>query len=251
MSMNSEPIDKSLSSFQIVKGAVFSTNKHFIGLISDISFMLLLSICIFVPFWIWYAQLLGAEHPIVSIFKMMMNLSLFVVILFMLSLCLFNRINPSSQKLTVWGFTKQVTWPWFVEGIKAAAITVLAFFCFIIPGIIKYIHYVFFSFVVFFNKDYKEGRISSLKHSKRLSKGLRWWLLGIYVVAPSVVYCIGELFSKVVFSQVHSVWLLYPSLILSVYITYLVFTYIYSVLFFMYAIKDRKRMVKSPEVVIR
>lgn len=250
MSTDSVPIENSLSPFQVVKSAFLNTNKHFIGLVSDISFILLLFICMFVPLWVWYTKTFGVNSPIILVFEMMMNSSLFVVILFMLSLCLFNRINSSSRKLTLWGFTKEVSWPWLVEGVKATVIISLATFCFIIPGIIKYIHYAFFSFVVFFNKDYKEGKISALKHSKELSKGLSWWILGIYVVAPFVVSNIGSFFSKIVFSQVHSVWFLYLFLVLSVYIICLAFAYLYSILCFMYVIKDQKRMAGSVEIMV-
>ena len=158
MSTDSVPIESPLSPFQVVKSAFLNTNKHFIGLVSDISFILLLFICMFVPLWVWYTKTFGVNSPIILVFEVMMNSSLFVVILFMLSLCLFNRINSSSRRLTLWGFTKEVSWPWLVEGVKATVIISLATFCLIIPGIIKSIHYAFFSFVVFFNKDYKEGK---------------------------------------------------------------------------------------------
>ena len=251
MNINSVPTESLPSPFQIVKNAFSNTNKHFVGLVSDISFILLLFICMFVPLWVWYVQMLGSENFIVAIFKVMMNLSLVVVILFMLSLCLFNRINSSSRKLTVWVFTREVSWPWMVEGIKATIITCLATLCLIIPGIIKYIHYTFFSFVVFFNKDYKEGKISSLKHSKELSKGLAWWILGIYAITPSIVSYISDIILKTVFSQTRSLWILYPSLILIIYVTCLSLTYLYSVLYFMYAIKDQKQMMGSVEIVVR
>ena len=247
MNVNSTSTDEQLSSFQIVKNAFLNTNKHFVGLISDISFSLLVFICMFVPLWVWYAQALGADNLIVAMFKMVMHFSLLVVILFMLSLSLFNRTHPSSQALTFWRFTKEISWPWMVEGIKASVITTLATLCLIVPGIIKYIHYTFFSFVVFFNKDYKEGKIDALKHSKQLSKGLGWWILGIYGVLPSVFSYFSDRVSKIVFAQADSLWVMYPSLVLNVYIMCLFLTYVYSVLYFMYAIKDQSQMVGSVE----
>ena len=243
MSLNTVSDNNSSSSFQIVKTAFFNTNKHFMDLVSDISFTLLLFICVFVPMWVWYITIFGVEHFIVTFFQLLMNASFTIVILFMLSLSLFNRICSSSHTLTFWKFTKEVSWPWLVEGIKASGIIFAAFLCFIIPGIIKNIHYTLFSFVVFFNKNYKENKIDALKHSKELSQGLGWWIFGLFVVLPPLISFIPGLIPKIVFEQTDSLWIIYPSLILCLYFTSLLFTYIYSILFFMYVIKDQNQMV--------
>ncbi|MDE0518841.1 MAG: hypothetical protein OXH36_04730 [Bdellovibrionales bacterium] len=248
MDLNTVSENKALSSFQVLKMAFFNTNKHFINLSLDMSFTLLLFICVFVPMWVYYVSIFGAEHFIVSMFTGVMHFSFVIVILFMVGLCLFNRTCSSSQVLTFWGFTKEVSWPWLVEGVKASIIVFAGLLCFIIPGIIKQIHYVFFSFVVFFNKNYKENKISALKHSKNLSKGLRWWVFGLFMVLPYFIGLIPGFIPKVVFAQTNSLWVIYPSLILCLYITYLLFTYIYSILFFIYAIKDQEQMIGSVKV---
>ena len=249
MNLNSNSENKQLSSFEVIQKAILNTNKHFIGLVSNISFTLLLSICIFAALWIWYMRIFGPTHFMVSIFQLMMNTSLFIVILFMLSLYLFNRINSTpSYNLTFWRFTKEVTWPWLVEGLKATGIIVLAFLCLVIPGIIKNIHYCFFSFVVFFNKKYKENQIDALKHSKNLSKGLGFWIFGLCMILPSLINYIPTIISKIVFQQTNSFWIIYISLILCVYVSCLVLTYICSILFFMYAIKDQDQMIGTVKI---
>lgn len=245
MNPNSMLENEPLSYFQIPKKAILNTNKHFIGLVSDISFILLLSICLFAALWIWYVRLLGAGHSIVSIFQASMGGSLWVVILFMTSLCLFNRINSStSHTLTLWGFTKEVSWPWLVEGLKATGIIFLGLLCFVIPGIIKSVHYCFFSFVVFFNKNYKEKKIKPLKYSKELSKGLGWWIFALSILLPLLISSIILTpISQKIFHQIGSFWMIYFSLILLLYVISLISTYMYSILFFMYVLKDKDHMV--------
>ena len=250
MNLNTVSEKTTLSSFQILKSAFFNTNKHFINLSLDMSFTLLLFICVFVPMWVYYVNIFGPEHLIVSMFNGVMHISFLIVILFMLSLCLFNRIGPSSQTLTFWGFTKEVSWPWLVEGVKASFIIFAGLLCFIIPGIIKQVHYAFFHFVIFFNKNYKEDKIDALKHSKKISKGLRWWIFVLFIILPSCIGLISGYAPKIVFAQTDSLWIIYPILILCLYVTYLVFTYIYSILFFIYVIKDQSEMIDSVKVDI-
>ena len=245
MNPNSIFENEPLSSFQILKKAILNTNKHFIGLVSDISFILFLFICLFAALWIWYVRLLGVGHPIVYIFQASMGGSLWVVILFMISLCLFNRINSStSHTLTLWRFTKEVSWPWLIEGLKATGIIFLGFLCLIIPGIIKSVHYCFFSFVVFFNKNYKENKINPLKYSKEISEGLGWWIFFLSIILPLLISSIILTpVSKKIFHQIGSFWMIYFSLILLIYMVSLISTYVYSILFFMYVLKDKDHMI--------
>ncbi len=229
-----------IAPLQIVKKAALNTNKHFTELVSYISFSLLLVICLFVPLWVWYIKMLGPENFIVAVFKMTMDFSFSVVIIFMISIFLFNKTHPNSQKLTFWKFTKDVSWPWLVEGLKVSIITIAALFLFIIPGIIKSIHYTFFSFVVFFNQDYKEGKINALKHSKKLSKDLGWWIFLLIFIIPMCIAFISKWAVKLVFQQTNSLWIIYPVLIFCLYITCILLTYSYSVLYFMYTTKEQQ-----------
>jgi len=89
---------------------------------------------------------------------------------------LFNRTHPDSRSLKLWAFIKDVSWPYIGERLKAFLIILMGLLVFIIPGLVKKIHYIFVGFVVFFNRDYKEGKISVLKYSKQLTKGLRLWI---------------------------------------------------------------------------
>ena len=250
MILNSESDNQEFSSWQIVKTAFFNTNQYFIRLVSDISFSLLLFICAFVPLWIWYINTFGIGHWMVMIFQIMMFSSMYILVLFMVSFYLFNIIHPASQSLKFWKFAQEVSWPWLVEGIKASMIIVATSFLFIIPGVIKQIHYIFFSFVVFFNQDYKKGKINALKHSKKLSKGLGWWIFGLFMVLPYFInYISMAVVQKVVLvEQTQSVWIMFPILILCVYIVVLTMTYLYSILYFMYVIKDQNQMVNYDSI---
>ena len=133
----------------------------------------------------------------------------------------------------MWPFTKEITWPWCVEGLKASIIVVLGFVALIIPGIIKTIHYTFFTFVVFFNRSYKEGKISALKHSKNLSKGLGWWLFLFYVIYYAFHILLTWIKQAAVeLSLSHSDWMLYGTLSVYSYLLLLVCIYLFIVLYF-------------------
>ena len=240
MNSNITPENNSLSGFQIIKTAVLDTNKHFTGSVSYTSFPLLLVICIFVPLWVWYIKTVGLDHEITTVFELNMYCFFLVVITFTVSLFLFNKTHPPSSRITFWKFTKEVSWPWLVEGLKSFVIIIGALFLLIIPGIIKVIHYIFLSFVVFFNKDYKEGKINALKHSKKLSKGLGWWLFFLICIVPYFITKIPHLVVKSIFSQTDSLFIIYPLLILSLYICCMLSTYLCSVLYFMYTAREQQ-----------
>ena len=240
--METNPLDQPLSSYHIVKTAVLNTHKHFFGLAKEISFLTLLFVCMFVPLWVWYIKAFGIAHIILVAFEMMMCGSLLIVALFLTSLYLFNKTQTDSPDLKLWKFTKSISYNWLIEGIKASIIVLAGLFLFIIPGIIKQIHYTFFSFVVFFNKSYKEGKIDCLKHSKNLTKGLGLWLLVFSILLPVIVNSIPGAYVKMVFRNTDSVWIIYPLLILCMYVVCLLFSYLSSILYFMYIIKDKNQI---------
>ena len=244
-SKSSKPAEnKTIPGWKIVQNACLSTNKYFFKLIGDISFVLILSVCVFVANWLWYIKLFGVDHIIVKVFSIFMYLSLSVVVLFMISLCLFNRTHPEEQKLKFWAFTKEITYPWLWEGLKASGIIFLGFILFIIPGLIKNVQYMFFSFVVFFDPDYKAKKVSALKRSKELSKGLGWWILGLAVLLPFLIQAVPGFFLKGLL-KINSFWILYPVLVVYVYIISLFFTYLFSVLYFMYEYQKSKTLNKG------
>ncbi len=242
--------DYSLSSFQIVKTAISNTNKHFSGLIRDTSFSLLICICVFIPLWVYYIKIFGNEFYIVQIFELIMCGSLLAVALFTTSLSLFNKTHPNLKKLTFWQFSKEITMPWIVESLKASVIIIAGLCILVIPGIIKHVHYTFFSFVVFFNKNYKDGKIDALKHSKALSKGVGFWLFFLSVLLPVLVNTIPGSCAKSIFNKIDSIWIAYPILIFCLYIVCLFFIYLCSVLYFMYVIKDKNQMIKSDSIEV-
>ncbi len=245
--------DHSLSSFQIVKTAVLNTNKHFSGLIRDISFFLV-CICVFTSLLDYYMKIFGNESYIVTIFEMIISWFLAYVIFFMTSLSLFNKTHPNLKKLTFWQFLKENIVPWIVRGLKAIIIVLAGLCLFIIPGIIKSIHYTFFSFVVFFNKNYKDGKIDALKHSKALSKGVGFWLFFL-LFGPSFLICglagfYAGLYAGLYKQPISTSITYYPILTFYKYISYLLGIYMCSVLYFMYVIKDKNQMIKSDSIEV-
>ena len=236
------PPANGLSGLQIVKSAFGNTHKHFWGLIKDISFSVLLTICVFVPMWVLYIKIFGLHSQMVMMFEWAMLFSVSIVVLFMLSFSLFNRTHSRDRSLKLWPFTKDITLPWLVEGIKALIIVVAGCFLLFIPGVVKYVHYTFFHFVVFFNKDYRESKVDALERSKDLTRGLRWWLLFLIVIPPNVIGFLPGWTAKMVF-PLESLWVVYPLLMLCVYIACLGLAYCLSVAYFMYAFKDKDSMI--------
>ena len=140
---------------QIVKSASLSASQHFWKLSQSITFPAMLCISAFVPLWVRYIKIFGPSSFILNAYEMFMCGALLILTLFMTSLYLFNQgYSNSSQNLSFWQFTKEVSLPWTLEGLKATVMVIAGLFLFIIPGIVKQIHYTFFSFVVFFNKNY-------------------------------------------------------------------------------------------------
>ena len=228
-----------LSSFQIVQKAFEDTNTHFKGLALGMSFSLLLTISAFVPMWVWYINAYGQTTMMVTLFQIMMVFALFIVVLFMSSLLLFNRTR-AQKPLSFWRFTKDTSWPWTVEGLKATCIILAGLIVFVIPGIVKCVHYMFFHFVVFFNPDYKAGNITCLKHAKKLSQGLRWWILGLFIILPHFIGEIPNQMAKMVFVQTDSLFIIYPALMASLYVMGLAVTYLFSLMYFMYFLKEKE-----------
>ena len=258
---------KQLSFFATLKKANLNTQKHFISTLKDISFVLLIFISIFTPIWERYISVYGnislgdlfnalqvptsiimmyegfLHAPIIlNFFEGFVIPSVFyVVILYVVSWSLFNRTHPQEKPLTLLSFTKKTTLPWTIEGLKALLITGVAFTFLIIPGIIKTIHYTFFSFVVFFNPDYKKGNLNCLKHSKKLSKGVRILIFLIVIFpAPLLSQYLFLFIKKLFLSLSEHLIIVYPALALSLYIFCMIVVYLFSLLCFLYFIQENK-----------
>lgn len=231
-------------SWALVKWSIHQTNRYFLPLCRDISFCLLVTIAVFLPLWLTYIQQWGADHFVVKVFGFVMNASLGLVSIIMVGFYLFNRTHPQSQALQFWSFTRETTWPLLVEGLKASVIILAGCFLFIIPGIIKQIHFMFVIYVIFFNRLYREGKISALKYSKDLSRGLRWWLLlflGLHLLLEYPVKVgqnLLEMFSQTGYVQ-------YPVLMALLYLTALAMVYLCSLLYFVYVARD-KNSIPAP-----
>ena len=229
-----------LSSYQIVQKAFCSANAHFKGVALGVSFSGLLIISAFVPMWVWYIKAYGQGAMMVTVFQLMIIFTIMIAMIFMTSLVLFNKTNPDKKPLNFWGWTKDISYPWTVEGLKATLIILAGLIICVIPGIIKCVHYMFFHFVVFFNQDYKEGKINCLKHSKKLSHGLGWWILSLFVILPHFIGEVPNQTAKVVLAQTDSLFIIYPALIASLYVMSLGFAWLFSLMYFMYFLKEQQ-----------
>ena len=77
--------------FPLVERAFQQANRHFIKIVGQLSFSLIVCICIFVPFWVKYIHMFGLEHPLTIIVEWTIIFSLQVVVLFTMSFYLFNK----------------------------------------------------------------------------------------------------------------------------------------------------------------
>lgn len=235
---------KTIKTFPIVKQAFQKANQYFIKATAWLSLSLIVCIAIFVSMWVKYIHVLGLEHPLTKLVSFIVVLSLQILVVFMLSLYLYNKTHTPKSAIKMWSFTKEVTWPWCWEGLKASVIMIIGFIILFIPGLIKMVHYTFFSFVVFFNRFYKEGKISALKHSAELSKGFFWWIAGFYIGYNAVsllVFFVAE--AAMEWSLSRSTWILYVVLGSYSYFEMLIFIYFFAVLYFIYAALDRDQMI--------
>ena len=232
------------SALSILKWSFHKTNIYFFSLCKDISFPLILLICVFVPLWVAYIQRFGLEHWLVKVFELCMNGSLWLFVLCMVGFCLFNKTHSKEQSLKLWPFTKSITWPLLIEGLKATVIICAGFFLFIIPGFVKQVHFTFLTFVIFFNRLYHQGELKALQHSQKLSRGLGWSLFVLAIVIPSFVHeIVGQVKQFLHFPVFQYEVIRYPALILCVYINSLIIVYLFSILYFMYVTKDREQMI--------
>jgi len=252
--------NKNLSPAQIIKTAIVNSNKYFYQLVLDISFFTFICISAFTPLLAYYANLVKKEaangisqlflSTIQNIIYSLTYTSISIIVLFISCIYLFNRTHPSLKNhLKFWSFTRKITIPWTIEGFKACLIIIAGLFLFLIPGIIKYIHYFFFTFVVFFNKEYKAGKLNALKHSKELSRGLRWWIF-LLVILFSFIGVIPSKSVDIVLNHTQSLWAVYPTLIFSLYIYCLISAYFYSILYFIYTIKENDKMIEFESLSI-
>lgn len=68
------------------------------------------------------------------------------------------------------------------ESLKAIGKSSLWMYCFIIPGIIRWIEYSILPFVVFLNKKYQSGAAEALQLSQTISKKNKWKLYIFWIL---------------------------------------------------------------------
>ena len=106
---NEKSPPKKLLGFDVVRSSLFSTNKHFLGLVADISFPLLIVICVLAPLRIWFAKTFGLEHFNFIAFEFFAVVFLWTVVFFMISCSLFNRTCEESKALKLLSFSGTLT----------------------------------------------------------------------------------------------------------------------------------------------
>jgi len=270
------------SGLRIIRWAFRQSDKHFVRLLKVITPTTAVTICAFVPLWAYCISILGMQHDISVIYASVIMQIIWAVLMFMGWIYLFNITHPSSQRLSLWKFTMEVAMPLIWEGIKVfLAIIMYAIVPFIILSIpigliilvsgleimkhplmlvieggilvicsvivsVKMVRYYFTMLVVLFNRSYKSGRISALKHSAKLSRGLGWWIYFLQMVLPGMILQIPMSFIAEIIMDlfsINSMWSI--SIVLSV-LTYLVFIpiiYLLAVFYFAYVVKDRDQMI--------
>ena len=207
MTRNFQPPPANDSPFLLIKWSFLQAHQHITGLACYLFLPIALVIGAFIPFLIHFINLVGAQHIIVSITAMIIAASVNITIIFMSAIYLFNKTHPPSQALKIGTFTKEITWPWFWESSKALCIIILGLIAFIIPGIIKIVHYMFLNHIVFFNQKYKADQLDALKHSRELGKGMAWWLFGLYYLLPILMsFLCNAIFKNIRFKQAGKYW---------------------------------------------
>ena len=229
------------SPFQVIKSCFGMANKYFFPLAQHATVSIWLVIFMVIPMWQYYIKNFGSEHSMSLMFEMFIYLLLPSLELFISAIWLYNVTKKPEKPLRLWPFTIEVTWPCLWEGLKVTVITSLATLLFIIPGIIKTIHYVMVPYVVFFNKHYKENKVDALKHSKHLSKNFRWWILLVFMIIPGILSSPISKALEVTMNMQNS-WFKYLLIFLELYAYGLLTLYFIIALYFLYYYRDEHNM---------
>ena len=224
------------SSFKTISNCFSQTNRCFFGLVKNLNFSIFITIALFSPFVIYYRDAFGPEHFLTQINSGVIGVSIQTLVLFMSAIWLYNKTEKPTEPLKLWPFTLKVTWPLIWEGFKALVIICFGFIFFIIPGVIKTVHYAFLPYVIFFNKNYHAGKINALKHSKHLSKGFGWWIVFLFIINPTLtVEFVNNTLQQV---TLHS-WLAYLPVFIAYYIFAVINQYFFALMFFVYRSREQ------------
>ena len=237
------------SSFKIVKQSFERAYSHFWDLVVQISFSLLIVISAFVPLWLFYRDSFGADSIPTRLFEITMNFSIYVLVLFLSAVSLFNKTFKPAQPLKIWPFTLKITWPLLYESLRALFIIVGYSFLLIIPGVVKAVRYFLVTYIVFFNQNYHAGKLDALKHSHHLSQGYGWWIFLLFIVSPSLLSALPGVLIEEFLNMPLYQWLKYLFIVFFVYIGALISLYFVMVLFFLYCAKDKEHLPEAKECV--
>lgn len=73
--------------------------------------------------------------------------------------------------------------PLTIENLRALAKILLWGLLLVLPGIYQMLRYSFVSFVVLFDPNYRAGRVDALKESAQLTKGLKRYLVLLFILS--------------------------------------------------------------------
>lgn len=142
----------------------------------------------------YFLYLLQLQEPGMSIAKlpsvigdMSTSLLEFVVLTMLIPQCVL-EIDRGQQPGSFWAFTQRHIQALTIESLRSLGVALIWFLLLIVPGVIKYIRYLFVPYIVVADPDYEAGRVDALNESERLSKGFFWPLLVIILIMMTGEY---------------------------------------------------------------
>ncbi len=148
-------------------------------------------------------QLISSKDGLSSILWVYVGISLMSSILFpifMGMLASFNILRDSFKSQnsanTFSDFFVEHLEQNLIESFRAWGKGFLWCFVFILPGIWKFISFIFTPYVVMFSERYRRGEVDALEYSaqicKKYFKRVNWWLTVFYFILPIILYVIAE-----------------------------------------------------------
>jgi len=113
--------------------------------------------------------------------QMVVSLTEFVALTMLIPLRVMEFDNKAPAG-SFWAFTQKHLAALTLESLRSLAITLLWTLLFIIPGIFKYIRYLFVPYVVVADPVYQEGQRDALEYSDQLAKGIGLPLFVLLVI---------------------------------------------------------------------
>jgi hypothetical protein len=115
--------------------------------------------------------------------------------------------DQQGHRPNLWAFIARHISPFSLESLRALGLTLLYLPLLIIPGLIKYVQFLFVPFVVLCDRKYQRGQVDALAESKRLTKGLEAPLLMGLVAALFAGLWMGQFTEKLMLTETPLLWL--------------------------------------------